>query len=656
MSAGAEAERSRAARLPFAREGTSAGLLAAATSTPVLAVLVTLITWQPLQVRPAAGLDPSWASGLTMATHRGLDFGTQVIFTYGPLGFLRYQLAMYGGLAVLSTIYVLAVRIGLAATVLWAARRTLPLPVAVIVALAASLISTPDAIVVIVFLVCAAAISDRPPRATVPMVVYGGAAVSAIELLVKLNSGVLVLALCLVTVLALEGRRLANLLRFLAVFVTAFAILWFATGQGVGNLYDYFRTAFDMISGYSAAMALTTGRRWAVVAAVAFGGATLVATILAARRLPRARGVGFVALVVVLSFVSWKEGFVREDPVHVQFFFSWMLAPWLALTWIRGWGRAVGLAGVGLAVVLFYATTGFFPAENGFLKASLNPFTNAKAAVNNVHDLVDPSARGAARDEARQALIAQYQLDPQTLRMIGSNPVDVYPSEASTAWAYSLNWDPQPVFQTYTAYTPLLDDRNADALSSPDGPRLVLRQPIGSLDGRYPLYDTPAATLAMLCNFEPLRTTPGSQLLGRVADRCGASRRLSSVDANYGQTVQVPQPPGPREAVFARVSGTTPTGIERLRALLIRPTVRWVVVDGKFTYRFVTANAEDGLIVSIPPSIDYGHAAPPPSVTGLSWNLAPNAETLTFEKNGGIASPDNRLRIDFYEMPVRPAR
>ncbi len=42
---------------------------------------------------PVDGLDPSWQAGLMMATERGMDFGTEVLFTYGPLGFLSFATA-----------------------------------------------------------------------------------------------------------------------------------------------------------------------------------------------------------------------------------------------------------------------------------------------------------------------------------------------------------------------------------------------------------------------------------------------------------------------------------------------------------------------------------------------------------------------------------
>ena len=37
---------------------------------------------------PSFGLDPSWAMALGQFFHDGLQFGPDVVFTFGPLGFL----------------------------------------------------------------------------------------------------------------------------------------------------------------------------------------------------------------------------------------------------------------------------------------------------------------------------------------------------------------------------------------------------------------------------------------------------------------------------------------------------------------------------------------------------------------------------------------
>ena len=97
-----------------------------------------------------------------------------------------------------------------------------------------------------------------------------------------------------------------------------------------------------------------------------------------------------------------------------------------------------------------------------------------------------------------------------------------------------------PVFQDYQAYTAELDLQNAEALASADGPQRILRH-LGftggpaAIDNRYPSFDSPATTRAMLCNFRSLRTTARYQVLGRNEDRCSASPELGSIAVGYGR-------------------------------------------------------------------------------------------------------------------------
>jgi hypothetical protein len=49
-----------------------------------------------------------------MAMHDGLTFGHQVVFTFGPLGFLGVNQLWFGDLAELSFVYLVLIRLALA--------------------------------------------------------------------------------------------------------------------------------------------------------------------------------------------------------------------------------------------------------------------------------------------------------------------------------------------------------------------------------------------------------------------------------------------------------------------------------------------------------------------------------------------------------------
>jgi hypothetical protein len=614
------------------------------TSIPVLALLVALVTWQPIETTPAAGLDPSWHVALNLAAHRGLDWGSQFVFTYGPLGYLAAPLTMYGVLAVLGAVYAVAVRVGFAAAVLWVARRrAFPLPIAIVLALVLSALATrlADPILPLVFLLSAAALADDPPPIPRAAVIYGGGFVGALESLVKLNTGLAIVLMVFATVLGLAGGVRGNALRWAAAFAASAAALWFAAGQGIANVGDYIATAFSLIAGYSSAMQVLPSSPWVPLAALLVAASALVAAWLVARPLPLRRRGAFLAVVVIFLFAVWKEGVVRN---HTEILFAWLLVPWLAFADLRPARRAETLIALAAVTLLFFGATG------ASLGQEAHPLASADDAVNEVYDLTDPGKRKALNDRARYYAAVAYGLDRRTRALIGGRPVDVYPWETSLAWTYGLNWDPEPVFQAYAAYTPALDDRNADALASSNGPELILRHGFYSahlpaVDGRYGPYDTPAATLAMICNFRALRTTSRYQLLVRTPNRCGSPRELRSVSAGYGDPVRVPRA-GPGEVVFAKVDGLDPSGTEAIQSFLFRPAIRHVTFDGARTYRFVPANAADGLILRAPSRIDF----PRP------WQVAPNPRTIAFTRDAAVAIPSGSLGVRFYAMRVRPLR
>jgi hypothetical protein len=150
----------------------------------------------------------------------------------------------------------------------------------------------------------------------------------------------------------------------------------------------------------------------------------------------------------------------------------------------------------------------------------------------------------------------------------------------------------------------------------------------------------------MLCNFEARRTTSEYQVLDRIPDRCGTPRALESVDAQYGQWVDVPRAPADNEAVVAVVEGLEPTSRERLRTMLYRGLLRTVVFDDNRPWRVIPDTAEGmPLLVRAPRGVDF----PPP------FELAPDLDQLHFTIESGFSGATGPLSVEFQALPVRPA-
>jgi hypothetical protein len=610
-------------------------------------LLVALLGWQIGFQTPAPGLDSSWNAGLAMAVEDGLHFGREIAFTYGPLGFLQSRAVFFGGQAVLSVLYTGALYVLFCIGLVWALRRAVPLLLAVVIAFLAVAV-LPLALLEVSLLTAVIACfwlleTERPSRA-LDLFVLAAATFAAPAALIKLSTGPLVAVVLLIALVGARagGRRIAAFAVLLAVEVAA---LWAVSGQSFGDIPAFVDHTLQLSGGYSSAMLRSTEvAPWKVTAAVAIaivsGLALVAAAWFSGARDRRGRCAG-VVIAALVSFAIFKEGVVRIDAGHLTLLFANATILWLA----------VGLGGprprlmLAAAVVIFAISLPVRPAGLG---TQFDVVTNLRTVWHSVRTLADPGRRDELTLGGRAGMQTAYALAPGALAQLQGHTVAVEPWEIAAAWAYELDWQPLPVFQNYSAYTPALDRLNSEAVEDPGGPERILRDdpqvvvpefPGPDLDGRYRSWDPPEQARAVLCNFVPLYTDTLWQVLGRVRDRCGAPREVSSVSAAAGAAVTVPTP-GPGEVIFVRIDGAGVSGLERLQTFLFHAGSRHLVVDGSARYRLVPETAGDGLLMRA----GAGVAEPGP------FSPLPEARTIAVE--GGA----DRLTYDFYAMRVNPAR
>jgi hypothetical protein len=256
--------------------------------------------------------------------------------------------------------------------------------------------------------------------------------------------------------------------------------------------------------------------------------------------------------------------------------------------------------------------------------------------------LLHPRDTTAALAAQGDAALAADRL-PQAVRdRIGSATVDVLPWETAIVQADALRWAPLPVFQSYSAYTPLLDHLNRDALAA-HGAAYELYDYI-SIDQRYPFGEAPATTTELLCRYAvavPHVTVGSDEFGGYVLLRRVDGAHCDAEPAGHASAalnVPVPVPPaGARDAFVVASFALRPTFITALRTALLRgPDVAISVHfdDGtEAGYNAVAATLPDGVVVSAFPR-DTAEAArlfarePVRAVRDVTIHAAPGAYVL----------------------------
>ena len=606
----------------------------------LLGVLALLLGWRGLGGITSAGLDPSWGAALHLAAQQGVNFGTDAVFTYGPLGFLKAGVwaGTSTGLAML--LYGLAVRLALAIAVVAVVRRSfgwiVALPVAVLVSSYGSDPMLPLAFGVALWIMLAQ-VADR----TRLLVIGAAGALAGWEMLGKLNVGVTVLALGgLAAVIAARDRRqvLRNVLVFAGAAFVGGLVPWVLTGQSLTAIPDYLVNSASVISGYTVAMiAESPGRAWTFWAAgaVAAIGAGAVWAGLAGVA-TRAR-VGALVAYLLFAWLSFKQGFVRHSGGFAGIgFFVAMFSPLALVPWPHA-SRWLGAGAFIVAFGVFAVSVNLGPA------AVFNPTHRAGEAFDDLSPAFSSSERLALVRAGDTQVREQVKLDRELVGALRGFGVHVLPVEAAVVAGYDLRWEPLPVFQDYQTYTARLDDLNADKLLSDDPPDRILYAS-GDIGGTLRAWDPPRQMVALMCRYRPLAIKEPWMVLEAANNRCGAPRKVATVRAGWGETVQVPAPRRPdRVLTTVRVHGSGVAGLERIRNLAYKARRREVVINGTIIKRFVPTYAENGLLLSAPPSLDF----PGP------FARSPRPSTLALTRVGSEPGT-GELTYDFYETEVRP--
>jgi len=615
-----------AARAPLhSVRGGSGGAYARRSFAVAAVVAVAVFSWWiggSLTAQP--GLDGSWMVGLSLAIARGLVFGRQVVFTYGPLGLAAVPRAVTPGTLVLGLAGAAAIWLALAAVVLHALRRRFPWPIAVLIAIVGLNIvaSAPVApLAEIAFGLVVIALTQPPERArqATRTLALAGGALAGLALLVRVDDGIATTAILTLGLLGGVERR-----RHLAIggltFVLTTVVAWLALGQPLSALGDYLRYSLAIAQGYVDGMGFNqvgVGGQWEVLAVIL---SALVLSVAAWRSLADRPVRGRAALaggVLLVHYFVAREMFVRFDAGHATSI-ALLVALALMIPW-RGRQLATGSAiTVGLAV----AALAVLGAAGGGLGSAVDPFGRESALVSDVGTMLSPQAT-IVSGEAHIELVDE--VPPAIVAALDGHCVDTEPWEVSVVFAYpTWRWCPIGAMQSYTAYTTALDDLDAAGYANArSGPDRVLRLAGAVIDGRNPGWESPAAMLSLLCHFREIaRGGPPWQALARIPDRCGRPRLVATIHSGALDVARIPPEPA-GSVLVAEVHGLQIYRGERIRTLFARAAERSLLINGSADYRVVPDTLGDGLILDVPAAADY--AAP--------FNLSLGVVTIQAEIN-----------------------
>ncbi len=478
----------------------------------LFALLVTVMFSFPY--KPGIDLDASWRMALAQFFQQGLQFGTEVVFTYGPLGFQMgktYAGIMWWELLV----WQLVVSAGFTWVVMSFGERLSGYP-RLYYYLGFLLFGAQyeDAMHMLGIVLLGIALLHRNGgKPDWPKVAIGG--FLALLAVVKFTN----LMLCGFVVLCAVGhslwaRRNREAALHAATFFGGFLLIWMLCGQNPLNLPAYFLHSLQISSGYQEAMGIDGG--WPALWKGIVVGAALAGYILwhLWKQTDKPRAFAGCAMLAAFLYLSWKHGFVRADGHMIGFFYAALLPitafPVLlrddaSMAWMRRWLMAP------LGVLCLF---GLYNALSGVITETLGVFQGR--VFGNVYNALNLEKLRSGYNDRLGEQRGSGDM-PKTRAIIGDRSVDVLGYEQSAAIFNRFNYQPRPVFQSYTVYTPVLARLNYDHYAGDRAPDFVLVK-MHSLDGRLTSIDDSAVLALLMYRYEYVHTEKTYQLWRKRPD------------------------------------------------------------------------------------------------------------------------------------------
>ena len=503
---------------------------------------------------PPLLIDDSWQLALHAAFVHQMQFGRDVIFTFGPWGFL------YGGFYPPTFPVAILVWTVLAFVFWWAGWRV-------------ACHCAANKFFAWIWFVGFAGIAGIPGNQDVDVRMAGWTvllwllhffvedrALSVRQALLVVFGGLLALVkvtgligmTAVVLVIAADNvfrRRQFPWIMFL--FAGSILLFWMVAGQGLSRLWPFLHYSWLLAGGYPEALMRTAGGEVENLAGLLLAIVTLIMAtgyVAWARR----RRLAFfpVAGLGAILFLLFKHVCVRYDPLHevtgVLELLLVALACWAA-TW-RSWRQSrwwVWSAGVLALAGLFLFCAFTFDRccrEAGLPDVRLGGLfvstLNVKANLAPVALLCDPARVRKIHEQNLAEVQARYPLP----RLQGGT--DVYPWNQAALFANGLQYDPRPVFHSYSVYAPMLAELNAAHLRGADAPDNILFD-LDPINEHFPSMEDGLSWLELLTRYDVQAVTGQFIILKHVArPRTCHLTPLADIPVRFGEPVTVAANPG----------------------------------------------------------------------------------------------------------------
>ena len=536
----------------------------------VLALFMLLYLMPVNTVMPSSGLDPSWSNVINYAFINDMSFGKDLVFTYGPLGSFRFPGYVYAESSYYTAI-VLSVFIALiVATSLFMITRKINLlgKTLGIIAIFTGLIN--DGLffwylIPILFVIITFEKDNEKIYKTLSFLLL---AVLSFSVLIKFSH----FPTAILSVLFVDGYfyyKFKQKIPLYTLLFFAFMIVFYTlSGQNIFDFYDYFVGSFNTLSGYSEAMNIFGPSSMIYIFLALFIGMyILLLKVFYDNRSLKLFLVSLTASLVL--FMAFKQGFVRHDGHAITAFAGMAFVFGLFYLYYYEYFKNniykfIANSLLILSIIFSFTIVGFYkintilapyiidkinsglPTNEVFksinrdkfvLVSQMTNFHDFYYKIKDFHKIFDSNRIVELNQEYKNSMNSiKEKIDLSGI----SGTVDIYPWDQSYIIANELKYQPRPLFQSYSVYTPKLIENNIEFLRSEKAPDNILFQ-IKEIDERLPSTMEGASWIEILKRYETVGLKNNFlHMKKRITPRVINFKNTQTINSKFNEIVNTP--------------------------------------------------------------------------------------------------------------------
>jgi hypothetical protein len=482
-------------------------------------------------VMPSDGLDESFALGLNLAVKEGLIWGKDIVFTYGPLGYLSTCLPVY-----VSKLAIILFSLFIVSNGIYFINYLLRLSTVksehfflfTVLLYVGHFLFWKDAVTLYFYFVFHL-LHFLKHKNFFSLVL--GSVCALLAFYIKVNTGIILNALFVLFVVYVYFFRHWSLTKSGLLLFGHFFSLFILSLILNTDLWDYLQNSILIIDAYNDAMVIAPSKWYVPIDAVLIISLIALIVIRYFTYIVKSPHELFIlSNVGLLIYVLFKQSFVRGDRGHMSAFF-------LVIVFV---------------VTLFILFSEFKPIKRSFyyliipiafLSVQYFKDTIASRIYSSLPTAIFSEPKVKQRDAKKMLTRA---LPESVIAEIGNSTVDVLGYEISYVYFNGLNYNPRPVIQSYSAYHEKLIDLNYEKYRGNSAPDYVLYH-FGTIDDRHPFWDEPRIYLALLARYSIVDTIPQTEYTNSMilfkrdtVDRSLEERVLLDTIIQFGQPFSIP--------------------------------------------------------------------------------------------------------------------